>query len=161
MIESLFIFLASIMLTWPAFLGLLVLGIIFEHNEARSWAVFIALVSVVVAYFFFHISLITLGASAVGYVVIGLVWSFYRYKRHASNVVLANLASSDYTKAQVLANLHPKAMLSTITAWITIWPFSLIENLIGDILTAINSLVTTWFRKVYHSIYESAVAALK
>ena len=156
-----FAFIAGIALTWPALLGLLVLGIVFEHNAARGWAVFTAIISMVVAYFFFNVSLLVLAGSAAGYLAIGLVWSFYRYKRHAANVVLANMAASVREKEEALRKLHPKAMLSTITAWITIWPFSLIENFVGDLITAINSLVTKWFRSIYHRIYDSAVSALK
>jgi hypothetical protein len=52
-------------------------------------------------------------------------------------------------------------MLPTITAWITIWPFSLVENFVGDIINFIQDLVQKVFRGIYHKIYDSAVAALK
>jgi hypothetical protein len=63
-------------------------------------------------------------------------------------------------KEEVVRRLHPKAMLGTIVQWILIWPLSMIENLIGDLIHAIESLVTRWFRGVYHTIYDSAVKAI-
>jgi hypothetical protein len=143
-------------------LGVLVmLGILFEHNGARGWSVFSALVVAAVAYLFFNVSLLAIAIGAVGYIVIGLIWSFWRYKRHAQKVVEANKKSSAQEKEYALRALHPKAMLGTITAWIIIWPFSMVENVVGDVINFIQELVTKFFRGVYHKIYDSAVAALK
>ena len=154
-------FAAGLLLTWPAFIVLVFLGILFEHNGARGWAVFTALSVAAVSYFFFSVSLMTIAIGAVGYIVIGLIWSFWRYKRHAQRVVEEHKKSSAQEKEYALRALHPKAMLATITAWIVIWPFSLVENFVGDIINFIQDLVVRYFRGVYHRIYDSAVAALK
>jgi hypothetical protein len=69
-------FAAGLLLTWPAFIVLVFLGILFEHNGARGWAVFTALAVAAVSYFFFSVSLLTIAIGAVGYIVIGLIWSF-------------------------------------------------------------------------------------
>lgn len=136
-------------------------GILAEHNGARGWSVFFMLIAGAVAYISFNVSLIALAVGAVAYIAVGLVWSFWRYKRHASKVVEQNRESSAREKEIALARLHPKAMLGTITAWIMIWPFSMVENIVGDLITAIQLLVTKFFRGVYHKVYESAVQALK
>ena len=141
--------------------GLAILGILFEHNGARGWSVFTALVVAAVAYIAFNVSLAMIAIGAVAYVVVGLVWSFWRYKRHAAKVVEENRNGSPRDKEDALRRLHPRAMLPTITAWILIWPFSLVENIVGDLINAIQSLVTKFFRGVYHKIYDAAVAALK
>lgn len=161
MFEALFTFLGAFLLTWPALAALVVLGILFEYNEASGFAAFTALGTIAVSFFFFHIPLITLGLGAVAYIAFGLFWSFYRYKRHAATVVEKNLESSSSEKERALRDLHPKAMLARITSWILVWPFSLIENFVGDFIAAVQSLVSKWFRGVYHKIYDSAVAALK
>lgn len=161
MLEAIGLFLGAWLLTWPAIIALVILGILFEHNGARGWAVFTAVVSMAVAYFFFNVSLATIAIGTVGYIVIGLFWSFWRYKRHAEKVVELNRKESSYEKERALARLHPKAMLGTITAWILIWPFSMVENIVGDIITAIQLLVTKFFRGVYHKVYDSAVSSLK
>lgn len=161
MIEALVAFLAGFLLTWPALIVLVVLGILFEHNGARGWAVFTALAAAAVSYFFFNVSLATIAIGAVAYIAIGLVWSFWRYKRHAEKVVEQNKDETASTKERALAALHPKAMLGTITAWIMIWPFSMVENIVGDLINGIQLLVTKFFRGVYHKVYDSAVAALR
>jgi hypothetical protein len=140
---------------------LILLGIISEHNNSRGWAVFWALLAGAIAFLVFHVSLMTLIIGAIGYIIIGLFWSFWRYKRHVSKIVEEYRNSSDSEKERALRNIHPKAMLSTITAWIMIWPFSMVENVIGDLITGIQMLVTKFFRGVYHKVYDSAVAALR
>jgi hypothetical protein len=145
-----------------AILGVLfILGILFEHNGARGWSVFSALVVAAVAYFVFSVSLMWLAIGAVGYIVIGLIWSFWRYKRQAQKVVAANKNESASNKERALRELHPRMMLGTITAWIFIWPFSMVENVAGDIINFVQDLVVKYFRGIYHRIYDSAVSALK
>lgn len=158
---GIFGFAAGLLLTWPALIGLVVLGILFEHNGARGWAVFTALVLAATAYFFFDVSLATIAIGAAGYVAIGLLWSFWRYKRHAQKVVEQTLGGSAHDKEHALRRLHPRAMLSTITAWIMIWPFSMVENITGDIINLIQDLVRKVFRGIYHRIYDSAVSQLQ
>lgn len=140
---------------------LFLLGILSEHNESSGWAVFWMVLAGGVAYVAFNLSLVMLAVGAVAYVVIGLVWSFYRYKRHAEKQVAKYKDASAHEKERVLARLHPKEMLGTITAWIVIWPFSMVENVVGDLINFIQSLVTKFFRGVYFRIYDAAVAALK
>jgi len=161
MIETIFAFIAGTMLSWPALVIMIILGILFEHNGARGFAVFTALVTMVISYFFFSIPLMTIALGALAYIVIGLVWSFYRYKRHAIKVVEQYKDRELSSKSDALRDLHPTAMLSTITAWILIWPFSMVENVIGDIINSVQLLVTKVFRGLYYRIYDAAVAQLK
>ena len=161
MIGSALALLAGFMITWPALIALLVLGILFEHNDAHGWAVFTALITAVVLYFFFSVPLLTLAIGAVVYVAAGLLWSFWRYKRHVADAIEEYKDARPDQKARVLEYLSPKAMLSTITSWIIVWPFSMIDNLVFDIIDGIQTLVKKVFHGVYNRIYESAVAQLK
>lgn len=153
-------FVGGFLLTWPALVVLAILGVLFEHNGARAWAVTTALATAAVSYFFFGLPLLTILIGAGAYVVIGLIWSVWRYKRHVDKTVEANRTQDERTRQRVVEGLHPKAMLSTITAWVLIWPFSMVENVAGDLINAIETLVSKIFRGVYHKIYNSAVAAL-
>ena len=155
------VFIAGVMLSWPALVVLLILGVLFEHNEARGWAVFTAMIVAATAYFSFAVPFMSILLGACGYIVVGLIWSFYRYKRHAMKTVEQNKDAGASTKKFVLERLHPKAMLSTITAWMLIWPFSMISNVSGDLINLIQLLVTKFFRGVYYRIYDSAVDGLK
>ena len=153
-------FVAAFLLTWPALIVLFLAGVLFEHNECHGWAVTSMLALAAVSYFFFSIPLLTVAVGSVLYVVAGLVWSFYRYKRYADKVVKENANKTDSEKKYALQQLHPKEMLGTITSWIIIWPFSVLENFVGDIINAIQTLVEKVFKSVYHRIYNSAVSAL-
>lgn len=136
-------------------------GIISEHNDASGWSIFWLLLAGAVAFAAYNISLIMLAIGAVSYIVIGLIWSFWRYKRHAQNVVKEHKDSSASEKERVLSRLHPSQMIGSITAWIIVWPFSMVENLVGDLLNFVQDLVVKYFRGVYTRIYDSAVAALR
>lgn len=157
---AMFAFVAGFLLSWPALIGLALIGVLFEHNGARGWAVTTALVLAASAYFFFAVPLLTILIGAAAYLVAGVAWSVWRYKRYVDKTVEKYKAENEAVRRRVIEALHPKAMLSTLTAWILIWPFSLVENIAGDLINAIQALVTKVFRGVYHSIYNKAVAAL-
>jgi hypothetical protein len=159
MIEAITLFLATYFLTWPALVVLCVFGIWAEHSAARGFAVFWALVAGITAFFYFDVPLTSVAICSVGYVCFGIAWSFYRYKRFIvakmeylrdSNLLVVPLE-------QRAMEYHPSKMLDTITAWIIIWPFSLIENLCGDIINGIENLVKKVFKGVYNRIYENAI----
>jgi uncharacterized protein involved in response to NO len=154
MIESI-LFGMAFLATWPAILVLCILGIWCEHNESRGFAVFWALVAGASAFFYFNVSLESIAISSVGYVCFGIVWSFYRYKRFIVAKVNELLADGYSNRVE---QYHPTKMLDTITAWIIIWPFSLIENLCSDIINGIEALVKGVFKGVYNRIYEHAIA---
>jgi hypothetical protein len=153
-------FIAGVIFSVPALIVLAVLGILFEHNGARGWAVFTAILSAFAAYFVFMVPFATIAIGAGVYFVVGLLWSVWRYKRHADQVVEKLKGASQDEKEHYLARLHPKEMIGTITAWILIWPFSLIGNLVGDLITVVQNLVQKFFRGIYHRIYDSAVSSL-
>lgn len=166
MFETIFIFLSGMatayLLTWPALIALLVLGIFFEHNGARGWAVFTGIVAMAVSFFFFAVPLETLVVYAVGYIAVGLVWSFWRYKRYVEveAAKIREMSANAERKADYAKRLAPNNNLDTITAWILIWPFSAIENVLGDLINAVQALVTKVFKGVYHRIYTSLVGDL-
>ena len=137
------------------------LGILCEHNEAHGWSIFLLLLAAGIAYLHFSLSLSTLGIWSALYIIIGVLWSFWRYKRYAEKEIEEVKARDIHYKNIVIEKLHPKEMLGTITSWIIVWPFSMIENVIGDIIDAIKLLVTRVFRAIYYKIYESAIAQLK
>lgn len=140
---------------------LLVLGIIAEYKEYTGWAVFFMIIAGIVTFYTFSFSWISIIIGVVAYLVIGLLWSFWRYRRHAKDVVLLHKNDPKHYKEFALKGLEPKAMLGTITSWIIIWPISFIESLIGDIINFVETLVTKVCRSVYYKIYESAYEELR
>jgi hypothetical protein len=158
MIDYILLFLATYLLTWPALVGLCVLGIWCEHSESRGFAVFWALVAGASAFFYFNVPLADIGFYALGYLVTGVLWSFYRYKRFITAKAEEYAGMKTDWMDLGIQRFHPSKMLDTITAWIIIWPFSLVENLCGDIINGIETLVKRVFKGVYNRIYEAAVA---
>lgn len=140
---------------------LALLGILSEHNKSSGWAIFWLVLAGVVAFIAFNVPLMVLGLAAAAYIAVGLVWSFWRYKRYVNEMVTQHRASDARTKEDVLRKIHPKNMLGTITSWIIVWPFSFVASIVGDLINFIQSLVSKFFRGVYFRIYDAAVSALK
>ena len=158
MFDAVLLFLTTWLVSWPALVAFCLFGIWCEHGESRGFAVFWALVAAVTAFFYFNVPLVDIAIYSAAYLVIGVVWSFYRYKRFIVSMV-EHLREMNY-KLESISQYHPTKMLDTITAWIIIWPFSLLENLCGDIINGIETLVKKVFKGVYNRIYEKAVGGL-
>jgi len=160
MISSTLAFFAGFLLTWPALAILLVLGILAEHNDSHKMSVFIGLISAFISYFFFDLTLSSIAFYALGYFIFGLIWSVWRYKRHADKVVSANINQPPQYRERALKMLHPTQMLSALTSWILAWPFSVIGSLCGDLISLVQTLVTKVFRGAYMKIFQGAVEKL-
>lgn len=148
------------LLTWPALGFLIAWAIYAEHSDSTGWAVFASVVAGAIAFFMFDIPLQTLLYSALVYAVVGIVWSFWRYKRYVEvrvdEIKKKDYASDSFSKKSALESLSPKEMSTTIVSWIVIWPISLVENLVSDIITGLEKLVRTWLNQIYTGIYKSA-----
>lgn len=163
MLESVNLFLVAYVLTWPALLIVLLLGIAFEHTGCRKSAVFAGLVAMAISYFYFAVPLKTIWYYVAAYFAVGLVWSFLRYRAYLVKMVKAlgeRKWKSQEEKEKAVKTLHPSNNLERITAWIIVWPFSIIEHTLGDIITMIQSLVTRFFKGVYHKIFVAQTADL-
>lgn len=162
MLEA-WLLITAFMVSWPFLAFLFLAGIFFEHIESRGMAVFTGLISLVVGYFYLDVSLVTILEWAAGYIVIGLVWSFWRYNSHVSNSIKEIVSSGItgvYFQAKVDA-LAPGKNIDLITYWILVWPFSAVEHIVSDVIDMVQTLVTKTFRAVYAKIYESKVSGLK
>jgi hypothetical protein len=147
-------------LTWPAFILMLVLGTIFESNDEHGLAVFAGMVSAVTAYFFFKVDLQTITVYIGLYFAIGFGWSIWRYKRAAAKVVEKNKDATESERKSALRDLHPKQMLGAMTSWVFIWPFSMVENVTGDVIKLVQTTITAFLKGIYHRIYMQAVGQL-
>ena len=149
------------MLGWPSLVVLICLGIFAETCESHVWAVLLGIVTAVVAFFFFKVDFMSILGYALAYFIIGFAWSIWRYRRHASDVVAAHKDSDSISQRYALKQLHPTEMLGKLTAWVIVWPFSIIENVTGDFIKLVHTMITKFFRRIYLSIYQSAESQLK
>lgn len=139
---------------------LCILGTIFESNEAHGWSVFMGLAAAFVAYIMYSIPLSILAACIAAYFVIGFIWSFWRYKRHKDMIVEEYKDRSAGDRKSALQYLDPRRMLSQITTWVIIWPFSMVENVLGDIIKLVQTAISKFFKGIYTRIYLDAVNKL-
>jgi hypothetical protein len=163
MFETIVAFLAGFLLTWPALIALFCIGVGFEYAEWRGFAVFTALITALTSYFYFHVPFLDILVYAAGYLVIGLLWSFWRYKRYVDKKIKdwrEVRKGAGGGKDYIIEKLKPSNMWPTITAWVFVWPFSAVENLVGDIIDIGVRVVKQVFRGVYNRIYLSAIKSI-
>lgn len=140
---------------------LALLGILSEHNDSSGWALFWLILAGGVAYMAFNVPLMFLAIGAVAYIVIGLCWSFWRYKRYVADKVEKNKTANQSQRERVLREIHPSNMIGSITSWILVWPFSFVASISSDLIDFVHTMITKFFRGVYFRIYDAAVSALK
>lgn len=161
--ETIIAFAAGYLLSWPSLLALVLLGVWTEHADSRGWAVFFWLVALAISYFFFGLTLSNLPVVGAVYLALGIVWSFWRYKRYLRGVTdelkrdYPSADKTDYVRRR-MAQCSPSNMASTITAWVIIWPASFIGNMLGDFMDMLQEFITKFFKGVYHRLYQSAMA---
>jgi hypothetical protein len=155
-------FILAYLLTFPALMALILLGIIFEFYD-NVLSVYTGIAAALVAYFMYNIPLNTLAIYAGIYLVIGIIWSFWRFKRYTDQKVEEyneNLIKRAIDHERLMHQISLKACTGRIVAWITVWPFSMIENLTSDIVKLLKSLVTDVLKYFYTIIINNAVSKI-
>lgn len=143
----------------PAIAVLSVFGIIAASNDSEGWAIFWGILIGIVAYFRFDLAFSDILFGAIAYLILGLVWSFWRYKRHVDKYIEV-AKERGYDMSKTIHEVAPANNIALVVSWIIIWPLSMVENLIGDILRLIRMLVTNAFKFVYEYIHQSATKGL-
>lgn len=103
---------------------------------------------------------------AILYLIIGSIWSIWRYRRYVqirmSQVSFTSFDEKRYTEKDFMdkysvRELSPERSMERIVHWILIWPFSMIENLTTDIIQVVRVFVTRGLANMYNYIYASVV----
>lgn len=92
------------------------------------------------------------------YILIGLAWSFFKWLRfsrlRAKEWRVAKSTSNHEVNSNGYNALKQQFMplasrfIAEISAWIALWPFSIVSYIVGDFWDNI----VTWFEKVYENI---------
>lgn len=153
MIEYIVGFFSGI-LSWYLLIGLCVFGVISEYNERRTLGVIFAVATAFSAISFFNISFRDAIMISIGYFVIGVLWSFWRYRvflvSRFENINKSYSDNSEQMRQTKMGELAPKYMVGTLVAWIVAWPFSFIGNIISDFVSVV-------IIKTYMKVYSSSV----
>jgi hypothetical protein len=153
--EFFFGFVTGYMLNWIALSALLLLAVAFEAMECPKTALLVTAAAGFVAYQFFGLAPRHILYGSAAYVLIGVVWSIWRYRRFVQDNVPKAFTDSE------LRALAPKKQAGLIVHWMIVWPVSMASNVIGDVIVLAKSIVTTWLRGIYESIYQGEVASAR
>jgi hypothetical protein len=142
------------------FLVLFAFALVSEYIEWESFGVFLWTLFLGVMAYNFNIfsSWITTISYIVSYIVIGIIWSFYRYSRYLKDADVEALIkrSSEY----VIAKLSPANMIGKIIRWIYVWPISFICNFTRGIYDVIEFTIKKYFIGIYDKIYYKMVTSI-
>lgn len=160
--------------------GVLTLFILWlVHEESDGWAIAWMIVLCVIAYNIFQVDSMTLLVSAAAYIPIGIMWSFYRWKRFCNKKVeyfneekarieegvdqtsphkLSMHADTvDRWRTALELDVLPGRNITRLVNWIFIWPFSVIENVLGDLYDMVVNLVKDHLISFYGRISSNAL----
>lgn len=91
----------------------------------------------------------------MGYIPVGLGWSLIRWKRHSSKVVEGLKDFNDRSNAELnraVDSLTVSENVGKILGWTVNWPWSVIDNVFGDIIDFLKRIITVHLRTFYDSI---------
>lgn len=157
------------MLNWWAIIGTCILCAFSVHTDSRFFSVFFLGLFGLIVYNMFSMSLEQLMYYTIGYVVVGFLWSFWRYKKFVREEVekFNNRCSgmSEYQrneeKEYMISQLDVSKHTDKIVFWIVVFPFSMAENLLGDIIDLFIRVVTVYMKSVYAYIMQSELKDIK
>jgi hypothetical protein len=151
--------------------GLFVTAVILEYVDWQIPKVLVCFALTIYATCYFKLGVDATLVVAGVYLVIGLIWSFYRYKRYVKTEIQQIVGSDEFIAYQknekaygwnrtrqqeAIDNLHPSKKLNLITDWIVFWPLSLINNFCSDFIDVIQTVVKKFFKSVYVKIFNDA-----
>lgn len=138
-------------------LGFLVIAsFLCSSRENNFFSVVFGAMAITVLVKLQQIPLIYVAYAVPAYLLAGLVWSMWRYRRyvHKRTTNVDHLTISD--RKHLLARLKPSRMKGAIVAWVLAWPFSMVGALVEDLTHAVEHIITEWLGGVYKAIFKGA-----
>ncbi len=139
--------------------GILVLGFLFSlGNETSIGAVAALGVLFVMSWtgvgaLYSVVSFSTLIWGGIVYLIIGLFWSFWKWRLLVSRVIRL-MTSSDsnrvYDKNEIKREISRRKDYDTIVFWILVWPFSALGYFVNDFII---DMVRKFVEKIY-TVYD-------
>ena len=140
--------------------GLLMSIMILEHNDYESLGIFGLLLLIITFYIILDINTKYLIISSILYIPLGIGWSIYRWKRHCSGVMedydldvkMAGCELNSHQKDGFIDRLKASNNVTKIVNWVIVWPFSLLDNLIGDTIDFTTQMIKKHLIGIYNKI---------
>jgi hypothetical protein len=100
-----------------------------------------------------HVSMVVILELAGAYILVGGVWSIYKWWRHTNKVVdearrLQQQYPDSFNNRQYTWRINPTNNKAKITAWIAYWPWSLLWALTHDIFNTIYDCLVGVYEKI-------------
>ena len=166
-------FVLSILLTLPFIVGVLVISLLCELKDAYGWSTFLLMVAGATSYFFFTFPSIYLLYGAIGYFPVGFIWSFWRWRVYCRTTALKimnrlkqryNISSTNTKSAKLQDEFNEDFSRDTnipdnkwrIVHWVLVWPLSIIQYILSDLVRVVEAAITRWLRGIYDAISNSA-----
>lgn len=160
-------FVLGYLAAWPSWFILIGLCLWSDYAESSGWTVFLSILFGVASYFLFNLSPKDLLWTAPLYVVIGVLWSLWRWKRRCDKKVALFMEGADKNK-----NKHGREILEQqitpsavgnkerITTWVLTWPFGLVVHSCNDIFSLVGKMIDKYLIKAYQGIGQTAINKL-
>ena len=147
-------FILGIIFTWWFFGGLCIFALFSVHNEYEVFSFLSVLGLGTLAYFLFNLQLATLGWITLAYIPIGLGWSIWRWRKHCKTAVEDHNSSKIeyWGGGSIQSRINPSKNIGKIVNWVFIWPFSLLETFISDLIDAVEDFIKNYLIKIYENI---------
>lgn len=152
-------------LAWYQMIGMVVfpiLFLIFVFNEEVSASLIFLGCTVSFLQYFNFIDLRTLDLvvclyAVVIYLVLGCIWSLFKYKQKAEEIAKSYQKYRDHTKEDVIKSIKNNIYNYQIANWIIFFPISIIKFLLSDfvdyLISKLGRIHDYIARKVVDSIY--------
>lgn len=171
-----FEFILSLILA-PITVGFLITAALFcEYNERHGWTVICTAILTYIGYKIFQLTPSQLGMVLGGYVPIGFLWSFWRWKRRCDSCVsrteesLKDIKSSwkgdmltvriNSCRREAIESITPSKQMDTLVYWVIGWPFSFIEMFLHDFVNLIERTIKTVATQTYQRMTAKATARI-
>jgi hypothetical protein len=164
-------FLVGVMASWW-FLATCVILLIFadsdDYDDSIFWAFLAGTLLVIGGYFAFGLDWERMKWVLAGYIPLGVVWSFFKYRKYCTKQAkrvlgkaFRNSADFTFTKTQK-RDFDELTSLPTVTGrvsyWILFWPLSIVAWAVRDLLVDFADwLINSVFKKAYDAVRNSAV----
>lgn len=162
--SELFVGMFTWIFAWPVLAILVLVSAVFDHRESPVWESLTAALSIFVLFQLIDVSWLVFGIVLVCYIPIGILWSYYRWRKQCNDIVreLTTKAQNKETITKFDKNIYNRKLdfdqnIKTMAFWILVWPFSMISNVIGDLYDALCILISTRLSNKFRAISNKAM----
>lgn len=148
-------FIIAILLTPITMVCLLIIGILFDHNEVRGLSGFLLLIVLVTAYFVFEPSMFTIGILAATWIPVGVLWSWRCFTVQCRNAT-RRYEEKDISYSTALCLVDFKSNRPRIVYWAYAWPLSMVQSSLEGFINLIQRALSDLAIKLFSRTSEKS-----